>query len=136
MSESKTAKDSKATKPEKLDKAMKQTIHKVVAKMEEGRELLKQLAEIEKFLKHHGCSLEGRKKTTSTRKSTKDHTPIDEKAVLKKLGNEQLGYAEIAKRMGKGDQTMKKWLDSHSDIISKSHTDPKNSKSKVLYSAK
>jgi hypothetical protein len=60
---------------------------------------------------------------------------LDEAAVLKFIGDKEVGYAEVAKHFKKSPQTTKIWMDKCGKL-SKRHEDPKNKKSKVLYKVK
>ena len=106
-----------------------------MAKMTKGAELQKELKAIEAELKEYGMSLDDTSKKTRKAKGTRTNTPIDEAAVVKILDGKELGYAEIAKELGKNPQTVKKWLDGNKKF-SKRSENPKNPRSKVFYKVK
>ena len=123
-------------KKEETSPDLKKTIKNLMAKMQRGAELQKELSAIEAELKKYGMSLEVNTKKTRKAKGTGTRTPIEEAAVVKVLDGKELGYADIAKGLCKNPQTVKKWLDANNKKFSKRSEDPKNPRSKVFYKAK
>jgi hypothetical protein len=120
-------------KKEEPKPELKKLLKSLMAKMKRGAELQKELKAIEAELKKYGMSsLDDTSKKTRKAKGTGTRTPIDEAAVIKVLGDKELGYADIAKGLGKNPQTVKKWLDNNKKF-SKRSEDPKNPRSKVFY---
>ena|ERR1700733_501407 len=116
--------------PEEI-KAIKATLKK----FEKAKKLQIELAALEAELKSFGLKLPKLKVERPGPGATGKRTPIDEADVIKFFGEKELGYAEVAAHVGKGDQTVKKWLDGNRKFT-KRNEDPKNKKSKVLYKVK
>jgi len=104
-------------------------------KFEKAKKLQLELAELEAELKSFGLKLPKLKAEASVSATPVKRTPIDEAKVIEFIGDKEMGYAEVAVFVGKGEQTVKKWLDNNKKI-SKRNEDPKNKKSKVFYKMK
>jgi (p)ppGpp synthase/HD superfamily hydrolase len=111
------------------------TIKSTLKKFEKAKRLQKQLATLEAELKSFGLKLPKVKAERLASVEPVKRTPIDEAKVIEFIGNKEVGYPEVAVFVGKGEQTVKKWLDGNKKI-SKRNEDPKNKKSKVLYKVK
>lgn len=111
------------------------SIKATLKKFEKAKKLQMQLAILEAELKLFGLKLPTLGKRAGASATPTTRTPINEDEVIKFFGDKELGYEEVAKSVGKGNQTVKKWLDGNKKF-SKRNVDPKNSKSKVLYKVK
>ena len=114
---------------------IKKLLKSLMAKMNRGAELQKELKAIEDELKEYGMRLDDTSKKARKAKGTGTRTSIDEAAVVKILDGKEQGYAEIAKALDKNPQTVKKWLDKN-EKFSKRSENPKNPRSKVFYKVK
>jgi hypothetical protein len=111
------------------------SIKSALSKFEKAKKLQIQLAELESELNAYGLKLPKLSRKSTGSAAPVKRTPINEDEVIKFFGDKELGYVEVANRVGKGPQTVKKWLESNSKF-SKRKEDPKNKKSKVLYKVK
>lgn len=74
-------------------------------------------------------------KTRKTRKTGGKRVKVTVENIIAALGKDELGYKDIAAKLGAGDQTVKKLLDNSKKFTSR-HKDPKNPKSKKCYKVK